>query len=225
MAASENLHDAIKASLIDREDDFGEQTMAQCSNVSSCVRASLESALAKAIPDSSQGPFMELATLLLNVCKYLKDPAVQVLKEHFRLAELVLLVHNKTHIALSKGMSEAEYMKHGSALIACAKTCESSGGPENSVCHKNLQAVRDEAEVVLGTVREAISDSVKTAVNAASEKIKDITGGVPEGKSWKESISGITVEDPWSEVVKAAQPLLEGDTGHLVQGFRALKQD
>ena len=225
-AATENLHDTMKVCLIDFEDELGQDAQSQCDNVRSCVRAALESALAQSAEpsESANEASSGLCALLLSICKYLKEPAQKILQQHFRLAELVILVRDRANRAASQGMSEAEFMKLGTELMSCAKLCENPDA-DNEVCHANLQEVRDEAERVLEHVRLTLAESMKTTIHAAAQKIKDVAGGKPGGASWKQSISDPAATYQWTEIVKAAQPLLAGDSGGLVQGFKALKQD
>ena len=225
-AASENLHDAISVSN-DHGDDFDESTKVQCTNVGSSVAGALQTTLLSAAEQADSQAYMAVASVLLNICKFLEVPAFGVLQTHHRLAELLLQVREKLLKALSQGMGVAEISRAGMELLTCEKECASQKTDESSceAAVSNLQGLRDSAKTLIEEVSSAVADSTMASVTAAAKKIQDVVGGKAGGKSWKDAISDPGATYSWQDIVVAAEPLLKGDSGSLVQGFRALKQE
>ena len=216
-----SLHDALKKELSSQDSDDVKDSAAA---ILPLIAATMSHFLTQALAGNNSSRDVAAARLTnsttsLEIACLLGDPKVAGKEEHHRLTDIVVGGQN---LSLDK-TSTGQYMARGSKLLACLDACKKvdDDDDDDDDALKTFQPVREEAEKFVSVIQHQLAYTAQTSASKATEKVRDIAKGDVNGRSWKENLP----ESSWAQVLKAAKPLLNGSTGHLVAACKSLKQE
>ena len=87
-----------------------------------------------------------------------------------------------------------------------------------------LKLVRDEGAKLVSSLKTGVRDHLQASLSDVCTQVKERMGGLPEGASWKASVSSDRAQ--WKEVVKAASSMMSGGViKTLMKDFKLLQKD